>query len=339
MAKARQPAPPRARRAREPRASSRRARRAAARTPRRSPSRMDPTRLSRRSRPWSARPAARRSAPIASRSAAARCCSPSLPFAAVQPTPFQRDLSPTHAKRLARRSTRPRPSSIRSSWCAARTDNCGRPTAATGSRPRRCWACRQITALISPDESLAYRILALNTEKAHNLKDRSLEVIRMARSLAKRRRHATHESAVRRGVRGRRAADARHRVREVSALRRRRLQLVSEEGRSLQRRSHSPSACASGRTTPRGSSRSTRGEAHHRRAADAAASSPRTCATTWSRASIPVRFHKAKKGDDQAADAARAGAHAHGGRGAKGFKVESVSNADLAWVAVGAGGD
>ena len=45
---------------------------------------------------------------------------------------------------------------------------------------------KQITALICPDESLAYRILALNTEKAHNLKDRSLEVIRMARNLAKR---------------------------------------------------------------------------------------------------------------------------------------------------------
>src|SRR5262249_10252550 len=44
---------------------------------------------------------------------------------------------------------------------------------------------KQITALISPDESLAYRILALNTEKAHNLKDRSLEVVRMARNLAK----------------------------------------------------------------------------------------------------------------------------------------------------------
>ena len=38
----------------------------------------------------------------------------------------------------------------------------------------------------APDEDLAYRILALNTEKAHNLKDRSLEVIRMARSLAQR---------------------------------------------------------------------------------------------------------------------------------------------------------
>ena len=45
---------------------------------------------------------------------------------------------------------------------------------------------RQITALISPDEDLAFRILALNTEKAHNLRDRSLEVIRMARALAAR---------------------------------------------------------------------------------------------------------------------------------------------------------
>src|SRR5262249_60646578 len=46
---------------------------------------------------------------------------------------------------------------------------------------------KQITALISPDEALAYRILALNTEKAHNLRDRRLEVIRMARSLVKQR--------------------------------------------------------------------------------------------------------------------------------------------------------
>ena len=39
--------------------------------------------------------------------------------------------------------------------------------------------------LATADPALAYRILALNTEKAHNLRDRSLEVIRMARSLAK----------------------------------------------------------------------------------------------------------------------------------------------------------
>ena len=44
---------------------------------------------------------------------------------------------------------------------------------------------RAITVLATVDPALAYRILALNTEKAHNLRDRSLEVIRMARSLAK----------------------------------------------------------------------------------------------------------------------------------------------------------
>ncbi len=49
---------------------------------------------------------------------------------------------------------------------------------------------RQITCLISPDEELAFKILALNTEKAHNLKDRSLEAIRMAQALAEARPRA-----------------------------------------------------------------------------------------------------------------------------------------------------
>ena len=44
---------------------------------------------------------------------------------------------------------------------------------------------RSVTVLLVPDDKLAFRILALNTEKAHNLRDRSLEVIRMARQLAK----------------------------------------------------------------------------------------------------------------------------------------------------------
>ena len=44
---------------------------------------------------------------------------------------------------------------------------------------------RQRLVLEEVDPALAYRILALNTEKAHNLRDRSLEVIRMARALAK----------------------------------------------------------------------------------------------------------------------------------------------------------
>jgi ParB family chromosome partitioning protein len=114
---------------------------------------------------------------------------------AVQPTPFQRDLSPTHVKRLA-----------------AKIDETGAfldPLIVVRGEDGRLWTpngrhrlaaakvlgLKQVMALISPNEQLAYRILALNTEKAHNLKDRSLEVIRMARSLVK-KQPDTRESAL-----------------------------------------------------------------------------------------------------------------------------------------------
>ena len=108
----------------------------------------------------------------------------SLPLDALQPTPFQRDLSPTHVKRLAAKIKEAGAFLdplivVRGADGALWTPN-GRHRLAAA----KVLGLRQITALVSPDESLAYRILALNTEKAHNLKDRSLEVIRMARSLA-----------------------------------------------------------------------------------------------------------------------------------------------------------
>ena len=42
---------------------------------------------------------------------------------------------------------------------------------------------KSITTLIAPNVELAWQILALNTEKAHNLKERSLEVARIYRGL------------------------------------------------------------------------------------------------------------------------------------------------------------
>jgi ParB family chromosome partitioning protein len=48
----------------------------------------------------------------------------------------------------------------------------------------RALGAKAITALVVPEEEVAFRILALNTEKAHNLKDKATEVIRMARALA-----------------------------------------------------------------------------------------------------------------------------------------------------------
>jgi len=116
-----------------------------------------------------------------------------LPIDKVEPTPFQRDLSPTHVKRLAQK--------------IEETGSFLDPIIAMRSHEGRFWTPngrhrlaaakvlgqRQITALISPDEGLAFRILALNTEKAHNLRDKSLEVIRMARALAKRDAKATEQ--------------------------------------------------------------------------------------------------------------------------------------------------
>jgi ParB family transcriptional regulator, chromosome partitioning protein len=116
-----------------------------------------------------------------------------LPRDAVEPTPFQRDLSPTHAKRLARK--------------IEETGSFLDPIIAVRGAEGRFWTpngrhrlaaskvlgLRQITALVSPNEELAFRILALNTEKAHNLRDRSLEVIRMAHALAKRDAKASEQ--------------------------------------------------------------------------------------------------------------------------------------------------
>jgi ParB family chromosome partitioning protein len=109
----------------------------------------------------------------------------SIPLKAVQPTPFQRDLSPTHTKRLAQKIDEA--GSFLDPLIVVRGED-GKLWTPNGRHrlaAAKVLGLQQITALISPDEALAYRILALNTEKAHNVKDRSLEVIRMARNLAK----------------------------------------------------------------------------------------------------------------------------------------------------------
>jgi ParB family chromosome partitioning protein len=109
-----------------------------------------------------------------------------LPLAAVQPTPFQRDLSPTHTKRLAQKIDEA--GAFLDPIIVVRGED-GRLWTPNGRHrlaAAKVLGLKQISALVSPDEGLAFRILALNTEKAHNLKDRSLEVIRMARNLAKR---------------------------------------------------------------------------------------------------------------------------------------------------------
>jgi len=104
-----------------------------------------------------------------------------IPAAMLKATPFQRDLSAAHLKRLTevmkklRRFTEP--------IVAVRTD--GAYWTPNGNH-RRAAAIRlgaqTIPAIVIAQPEVAYQILALNTEKAHNLKDKSLEVIRMYRA-------------------------------------------------------------------------------------------------------------------------------------------------------------
>lgn len=120
----------------------------------------------------------------------------SLPLSAVEPTPFQRDLSPTHVKRLAAKIEES--GSFLDPLIVVRGDE-GRLWTPNGRHrlaAAKVLGLKQITALVSPDEDLSFRILALNTEKAHNLKDRSLEVIRMARALASARPRAKESDFV-----------------------------------------------------------------------------------------------------------------------------------------------
>ncbi|AKQ67616.1 hypothetical protein A176_004528 [Myxococcus hansupus] len=105
-----------------------------------------------------------------------------LPIDKVEPTPYQRDLSEPHVKRLA--NAMERLDRFLDPVIAVRKD--GRYWTPNGNHrlnASRMLGARSIVALVLPDEDVAYQILALNTEKAHNLKERSLEVVRMYRGL------------------------------------------------------------------------------------------------------------------------------------------------------------
>lgn len=256
-----------------------------------------------------------------------------LPIAAVQPTPFQRDLSPTHAKRLAEKIEE----------TAAFLD----PLTVVRGEDGRLWTpngrhrlaavkslgLKQVTALISPDESLAYRILALNTEKAHNLRDRSLEVMRMARSLASRQPQM-------------REAQFAPQFESPELLT---LGLVYEQASRFAGGAYSAFLKKVDRFSDRtlaASLRERAGYASRLLQIDAAVSKlikalqARGFKSPYLRNYVvarinPVRFHKVKKGQTNP-PMPLAQALMRMAAAVRSFKVESVSNSDIAWVAVGA---
>ena len=106
-----------------------------------------------------------------------------LPIESVAPTPYQRDLSPTHAKRLQE--------------VMRKVGRFVDPILVVSPGPGVYWTpnghhrrtalqklkADLVPAILVPEPEVAFQILALNTEKAHNLKEKSLEVIRMYRGL------------------------------------------------------------------------------------------------------------------------------------------------------------
>ena len=106
-----------------------------------------------------------------------------LPTGSVAPTPYQRDLSPTHAKRLQD--------------VVKKLDRFVDPIVVVSPKPGTYWTpnghhrltvlgklkAKWVPAILIPEAEVAFQILALNTEKAHNLKEKSLEVVRMYRGL------------------------------------------------------------------------------------------------------------------------------------------------------------
>jgi ParB family chromosome partitioning protein len=107
-----------------------------------------------------------------------------LPMDKVEPTPYQRDLSETHVARVAN--------------AIDKLDRYLDPIIAVPSGTGTYWSpngyhrlgamrelgAKSIIALVVPEQEVAHRILLLNTEKAHNLRERALEVSRLAENLA-----------------------------------------------------------------------------------------------------------------------------------------------------------
>ncbi len=112
-----------------------------------------------------------------------------LPIELVEPTPFQRNLSDMHVRKLelvigkigrfldpiiAVRA--PRSEQVAKYW----TPNGNHRLSAM-----KTLGAKSIVAIVVPEAAAAYHILAMNTEKAHNLREKSLEVIRMYKELAR----------------------------------------------------------------------------------------------------------------------------------------------------------
>src|SRR3954467_13461767 len=107
-----------------------------------------------------------------------------LPVDKVEPTVFQREVSDAHVLKLTRAMDKTRryldPIIAVREPDGFRTPNGGHRLTALKEL-----GAKAILALVVPEREVAYQILALNIEKAHNLREKALDVVRMYRDLAR----------------------------------------------------------------------------------------------------------------------------------------------------------
>jgi len=110
----------------------------------------------------------------------------SLPINKVEPTPYQRDPSDTHIKKLM--TVIEKVGRFLDPLVLIRQDEAyWTPNGNHRLQAMKKLGAKSIIGLLVPEPEVAFKILALNTEKAHNVKEKSLETIRMARALAARK--------------------------------------------------------------------------------------------------------------------------------------------------------
>jgi ParB family chromosome partitioning protein len=116
-----------------------------------------------------------------------------LPKDKVDASPYQRDISPTHVKRLTE--------------AVKKLDRFVDPIVAVSPERGVYWTpngnhrrtalqklkADYVPAILVAEPAVAFQVLPLNTEKAHNLKEKALEVIRMYRALAESEPSSTEE--------------------------------------------------------------------------------------------------------------------------------------------------
>jgi ParB family chromosome partitioning protein len=106
-----------------------------------------------------------------------------LPVEKVERTPFQRDVSDPHVRKLTLAMDKTKryldPIIVVREGDGYMTPNGGHRLTALKEL-----GARSVLALLVPERQVAYQILALNIEKAHNLREKAMEVVRMYRDLA-----------------------------------------------------------------------------------------------------------------------------------------------------------